>query len=304
MIIGHKRQARTAGGFSLVELMFGMAITLGMGMIVFQMFLQNQQVFSDQNLILEMQQSARAVASMISDELRMAGQGVPIYAASQDDPGIEEVQAFLDGTDTSTLRFRAGVRNAFSTVTTPLVYMASTAVLVTVAEVATINTIVGGNSNRFVFLSGPTASGWTWLRAQIATSPAIDTANDQLTITPWQLSGEGGTFSATPKLSLEEGISYRLSSGSVLRGTTTDFSSGTVPTFTESTVGDNFTTLSFVYYDSSGTAVTPSTLAVRATVRRVDITVAAQTSEALASTGATRSYAVTVKVYPRNLAIN
>ena len=146
MIIKHKRQAGTAGGFSLVELMFGMTITLGMGMVVFQMFIQNQQVFSDQKLILEMQQSARAIASMTSDELRMAGQGVPIYAASQDDSGIEEVQAFLDGTDTTTLRFRAGAKNAFSTVTTPLVYTASTAALVTVADVAAINTIVGSNS--------------------------------------------------------------------------------------------------------------------------------------------------------------
>ncbi len=150
MTIKQKRQAETPGGFSLVELMFGMTITLGMGMVVFQMFIQNQQVFSDQNLVLEMQQSARAIASMISDELRMAGQGVPIYAASQDDSGIEEIQTFLDGTDTSTLRFRAGVRNAFSTVTTPLVYTASTAALVTVAEVAAISTIVGTNSNRFV----------------------------------------------------------------------------------------------------------------------------------------------------------
>ena len=293
-----------ARGFSLIELMFGMTITLGMGLVVFQMFIQNQQVFSDQNLILEMQQSARAIASMISDELRMAGQGVPIYAASQDDSGIEEAQTFLDGTDTGTLRFRGGVRNAFSAVTTPLVYTASTAVLVTVADVSAINTIVGANSNRFVYLWGPTTTGWSWLRAQIATSPAIDTANDQLTITPWQLSGAGGTFSSPPKLSLEEGISYRLSSGSVLRGTTTNFSNTTTPTFTESTVGDNFTTLSFAYYDSSGTAVTPSTLAIRNTVRRVDVTVAAQTSEALASTGATRSYAVTLSVYPRNLSIN
>ena len=299
-----KNTRTNSSGFSLVEMMFGMTITLGMGMVVFQLFIQNQRVFEDQNLILEMQQSARAVASMISDEFRMAGQGVPIYAASQDDSGIEAVQTFLDGTDSTTLRFRGGVRNAFSTVSTPLTYVASTAALVTVADVADIDTIVGANSNRFVFLWGPTANSWTWLRAQIATSPAIDAANDQLTITPWQLSGEGGTFASSPKLVLEEGISYRLSSGAVLRGTTTDFSSETAPTFTESTVGNNFTTLSFTYYDSSGTAVTPSTLAIRDTVRRVDITVAAETSDNLSSTGAKQSYAVTLQVYPRNLAIN
>ena len=71
-------------GFSLVELMFAMTITLGIGLIVFQMFLQNENVFRDQTSLLEMQQSARAVASMIADDVRLAGQGVPVYAAAQD----------------------------------------------------------------------------------------------------------------------------------------------------------------------------------------------------------------------------
>ena len=71
-------------GFSLIELLMAMAITMGIGMVVFQLFYQNERVFRDQNLIVEMQQNARAVASQISEEIRMAGQGVPVYAATFD----------------------------------------------------------------------------------------------------------------------------------------------------------------------------------------------------------------------------
>src|SRR5438094_5353534 len=69
-------------GFSLIELLMAMTITVGIGLTVFQLFHRNERVFWDQNLIIEMQQNARAVASQIAEEIRMAGQGVPVYAAT------------------------------------------------------------------------------------------------------------------------------------------------------------------------------------------------------------------------------
>ncbi len=77
----------------------------------------------------------------------------------------------------------------------------------------------------------------------------------------------------------------------------------TAPALTYSTVGDNFTILAFTYYDGSNTAVNPSTLAGRAAIRRVDFTIGAQTSEPLPSTGSVATFAVTMKVYPRNAAL-
>ena len=43
----------------MVELMLAMTITVGIGSIAFQLFLQNQNVFRDQNLALELRQSVR-----------------------------------------------------------------------------------------------------------------------------------------------------------------------------------------------------------------------------------------------------
>ena len=152
----HKKEG---SGFSLVELMLAMSITLIVGMIVFEMFRQNEGVFRDQTLVMEMQQSTRAVASMIADEVQLAGQGVPLYSAAQDTSTSEAVQTFLDGTDAANLRFRAGIRNASTPVTTPLAYSGTTAV--TIADVTGVNNIVGMDPKYFVYLWGPTSNTWT-----------------------------------------------------------------------------------------------------------------------------------------------
>ncbi len=293
-----RRHKKKQSGFSLVELMLAMSITLGIGIIVFQMFLQNEGVFQDQTMVMEMQQSVRAVASMIADEARLAGQGVPVYSAAQDTTTVEAAQVFLDGTDSDDLRFRAGIRNAATTVTTPLVYSGTTTV--TVADVSGINAIVGTDADYFVYLWGPTGNTWTWLRGEVSN---ISTGSNQLDVALSQNSGQGATFSSAPRLALEEGISYRLNSGSVMRGTTTDFSNLTAPTFSEQTIGTNFTALTFTYYDAAGATVSPTTLALRSTIRRVDLVVGAQTSGTL-SGGSVDNFAITLSVYPRNLAVN
>ena len=289
-------------GFSLIELMLAMAITSGIGVIVFQLFIQNERVFRDQNLTLEMQQSARAVASMITDEIRIAGQGVPAYSASLDAATTEAVQTFLAGSNASTIVFRAGYRNAIASIQTapPLSYTVGTSTTVTVDDSTSIDSIVGGNSNRFLFLWGPTANSWSWVRAEIT---AINTGTHVITMTPRQISGQGGTFPLRPNLGLEEAIAYRISGNAIQRATSGDFSVLTAPALTYSTVGNNFTGLAFTYYDGLNNAVNPNTLAARATVRRVDFTIAARTSEVLPSTGNLGTFAVTMKVYPRNVAI-
>ncbi len=286
----------------MIELMFAMAITSGIGLIVFQLFLQNEQVFRDQNLTLEMQQSARAVASMMTDEIRMAGQGVPVYSASQDSLTAEAVQVFLNGSDVSAIVFRAGYRNAIASIQTtpPLTYTVGTSTSVTVADVADINGIVGGKPDRFLFLWGSTASSWSWVRAEIT---AINTQTDVITLTPRQISGQGGAFPVRPNLGLEEAIAYRLSGDSIQRATSRGFRTLTAPSLIYSAIGNNFTGVSFAYYDRWNNPVTPSTLLARAMVRRVDFTITARTSEVLPSTGRFGTFAVTMKVYPRNVAI-
>ena len=286
---------KKGSGFSLVELMLAMSITLGIGVIVFQMFLQNEGVFQDQTMVMEMQQSVRAVASMIADDVRLAGQGVPIYAGAQDTSTAEAVQAFLDGTDSDDLRFRAGIRNLETTLVS---FDGGTTF--TVADVSGINSVVSTNPDYFVYFWGPTGNTWTWLRGEVS---GINTGTNQLNVAASQFSGQGVAFSASARVALEEGISYRLDSGSVLRGTTTDFTSLTAPTFTEQTIGTNFTTLTFSYFDESGTSVSPTTLALRSTIHRVDFNIAAQTSGTLSS-GSVDTFGITLSVYPRNLAVD
>jgi hypothetical protein len=88
-----------------------------------------------------------------------------------------------------------------------------------------------------------------------------------------------------------------------MRGTTSNFNSLTAPTFTEQTIGTNFTTLTFSYFDAAGSSVSPTTLALRSTISRVDINVGAETSGTL-SIGTLDNYGITLSVYPRNLAVN
>ena len=287
-------------GFSLVELMFAMTITLGIGLIVFHMFLQNENVFRDQTLLLEMQQSARAVASMIADDVRLAGQGVPVYAAAQDsDFTPEAVQTFLEGTNCNTLRFRAGVRNTATTPTVPLTYRANTSTTITVADVSAIHKIVRTRTGRFVYLWGAVGNTWTWVRAEIT---SINPGKNQITVIPSHISPRGGRFDSAPRIALEEGIAYTLSGGAIIRSTSDDFSSLTSPTWNNQTVGNNFTKLEFTYYDDAGNTVNPQTLALRSKMRRVDFVISAESSDER-TRGPKGSYTVSLSVYPRNLAL-
>ena len=289
-------------GFTLIELMIAMAITAGMSAIVFNLFLQNQNVFRDQNLVIEMQQSVRAVASMMADEIRMAGQGVPTYAGSMDTTSnAESIQTLLNGTDDSTIVFRAGVEVGIGTITGfPVTFSVGTSTTVTVSDVTAIHDVIGSNTNRYVFVWGQTATSWSWVRSRVS---AINTGTNVITMTPGAIGVADGTFPDTPNIYAEEALGYRLSSGNIQRGTSGDFTTQTAPVMTYSTVGENFTALAFSYFDADGNAVTITDVDDRASVRRVEFRLVAQTSQDLPSTGERRTFEITMTVYPRNVSL-
>jgi hypothetical protein len=70
----------------------------------------------------------------------------------------------------------------------------------------------------------------------------------------------------------------------------------------ETTMGDNFSSLQFAYFDATGAAINPNTLTNRAQVRRVDITVVGRTARNL-SDGTRPTFAITVRALPRNLGL-
>ncbi len=295
------RREPGAGGYSLIELMVAVAITAATSAAVFNLFFQNRNLFEDQSLIVEMRQTARAVASMMAGEIRMAGQGIPVHAGSTDAAaGVEAVQAFLDGTDESTIVFRAGVRNGravFGSAPPPALALNRPATL-TVADAGAVSSIVGRNSGRFVFLWGETAAGWTWVRAHV---DAIDGRADTLTITPRQMAPVGGRFRARPDIQAEEATGYRLRSGSVQRAESRDFTSPEAPRWVWSALGDHFTELAFVYRDASGNAVSGDSVEARARIRRVDFRIRARTARRLIATGEFGTFDLAMTVYPRNV---
>src|SRR4029453_4755380 len=96
-----------------------MMVSLVMATMTFHLFHQNERVMRDQTLIMEMQQTARIVASQISDELRMAGQGLPIHASLSDAVPSEATAVFLGSSGPNRVNFRAGLSNAETASTTP-----------------------------------------------------------------------------------------------------------------------------------------------------------------------------------------
>src|SRR5256885_1694816 len=100
-----------SNGFSLIELLVALTVTALVVTMMFQLFHQNERVVRDQTLITEMQQTARVVASQIADEIRMAGQGVPVHPSRFDTVPSEAVAIILSSSNTSRIDFRAGLSN-------------------------------------------------------------------------------------------------------------------------------------------------------------------------------------------------
>lgn len=283
-----------------MELMGALVITLILGMSAMQLFQQGDRTFRDQNLVAAMQQNVRAVASQIADDLRMAGQNVPLYSGRFDAAPIEACATILNGSNGTQILFRGGVSNVISRATTPLTFTISTSAVVNVSGAAPFNDAIGGASGRFVYLYGKTPNLFGWVRGEVT---AVNTGANTITITPTQNGSAGTTFASPMVISLEEGIRYRLDGGTIRRGTVSNFTNLTSPTIVESEIGDNFTALEFTYYDRTGTTITPSTLATRAQVFRVDLRVVGQTSQDI-SDGTQPTYAVTLRTFPRNVTLD
>src|SRR5262245_10841517 len=151
-------------GFSLIELIIALMIALTLSMMMFQLFHQNERVIRDQAIVMEMQQTARIVAAQISDEIRMAGQGVPMNASNFDATSSETDTVFLSSSNSSRIDFRAGLSNVATAVTTlpPLDFALGVARSVSVADGS------GFSIGRFVFVSGEFA----WLRCIVTAANA------------------------------------------------------------------------------------------------------------------------------------
>jgi hypothetical protein len=261
--------------------------------MTFQLFHQNERVIRDQTLIMEMQQTARVVASQIAEEVRMAGQGVPIYASTFDTIPSEAVAIILGSSNANRIDFRAGLSNVETLINGgPFDFSIGVPRTIAVASAA------GFAAGKFVYISGAaTSSTSAWIRAELTA-----VSSTTLTLIPRD-TGTADTivhFVSAPTVSLEEAVSIYLSSGSVRRATASSLSNPALPVWSAANeIGKNFTALTFTYYDAAGTVVQPSSLSNRTVITRVDIQLSVVTASAL-SNGSRPTYSLTLRTIPRN----
>jgi hypothetical protein len=283
-------------GFSLAELIIALALASGLCTMMFQLFHQNERAIRDQTLIMEMQQTARVVASQIADEIRMAGQGVPVYAASFDAAPSEATAVLLGSSTESRIDFRAGLSNVETTATG-----ATSDFVIGSSRTLAVATASGFTVGKFAYIFGPGAGGsWAWVRAELT-----GVTGTSLSMTPWNT----GTadlpihFGAAPSVALEEAVSIYLSGGSVRRATASSFANPANPAWgAANEIGKNFRLLTFTYYDSAANVVQPTSLANRMRITRVDTQLTVETAAPL-SNGTRPTYSLALRTIPRNIRI-
>ena len=283
-------------GFSLIEVLVALSIVLCLSTMMFQLFHQNERVIRDQTLIMEMQQTARIVASQIADEIRMAGQGVPVYSSTFDAVPSEAVAVILDSSNASRIDFRAGLSNVeTSTASGALDFNMG------MPQSIPVQSTSGLLPGKFVYVSGTaTGSAWSWMRAEVTAA-----SSTTLTLIPRNTGTTDATihFTAAPAISLEEAVSIYLSGRSVRRAVAGSMSNPSSPAWSAANeIGKNFTALNFRYYDDNGAVVQPVSLSDRIRIMRVDIQLTVVVAAPL-SNGSRPTYSLALRTIPRNLRV-
>jgi prepilin-type N-terminal cleavage/methylation domain-containing protein len=288
-------------GFSLVECLIAMTIVAAVCAAIFQLFHQNERVFRDQTIVLEMQQAARAAASQIADDIRVAGQGVPVYA-STGRPLSESTTVLLAGSDPQRLNIRAGVSNIEGPVAGPYPLSLSIGSTLTlkVPAAAAFSAQIGTSP------TGHHAYIWDftdgWVRVLINSASGIAKT---LGVTVVDASSGTVVFQTAPTITLEEAIAifYDQQTRSIRRTTSTSMANPVMPVWASANqIAANVRSLQFQYYDDTNAPVVPDTLQARAQVARIDVQVVLTTATSL-SNGSRPVFSLSLRTIPRNLAV-
>ena len=270
--------------FSLAELLLAMAISLSMAAVAFHLFHTGERVVRDQAIILEMQQTARLVASQINDDIRIAGQGIP--------PGLTDV--LLPGSGESRLNLRSGFTATESIVTSGL----PLSIAVTVPLTVSVESTSGFSVDRQAFLWAET----DWVRVTI---DSVSGSARTVRLIPFEMNRTPLTFSNPFAISTDEGVTIYRDAGLhvVKRSTTTNTSDAANPAWAPANeLATNVTALSFLYYDESRQPLLLDTAEQRSRVRVIEARLTIRASTAL-STGSRPTYSLLVRSSPRNLGL-
>jgi hypothetical protein len=258
------------------------AIALGLSAVAFQLFHQNERIFRDQWLILEMQQGARVIVSQAADDIRMAGQGIP--------PGLSEV--ILPGSGDS----RLNLRTSFSA--TECVVVSSLPLPVTAGNAVTVlvDSTTGFSAERQAFLW----ADQSWIRVSI---DSVSGASRSISLTPSAVSPSPMEFVVPPAITLDEAVALIWDSATkaVRRTTATNTENPASPSWAPANeLAANVVALTFLYFDAAGLPVIPDSPERRATIASIEARVVMRASASL-SDGSRPTYALSTRAVPRNL---
>jgi prepilin-type N-terminal cleavage/methylation domain-containing protein len=271
-------------GFSLLELLIALAITCSLATAAFYLFHRSEAIFRDQATIVEMQQTARVLVSQITDDIRIAGQGIP--------PGMSDV--ILAGSSPSRLNLRAGYSGTESIVTSAVPISPNVGTSLTIS----VENTSGFSTNKQAFLF----AGVDWARVTInSVSGSAKTVRATATV----LSRSPLSFSGPPTLSTDEGISvfWDAATQVVKRTTTTNTENSAAPAWAPANeLATNVTDLVLIYYDRAGSTLALVTPEQRLQVATIEVRVTVQAANSL-SNGSRPSLSLSVRTSPRNLAL-
>jgi type II secretory pathway pseudopilin PulG len=268
--------------FSLLETLVATAIAIGLSAVAFQLFHQNERIFRDQSLILEMQQGARVVVSQAADDIRMAGQGIP--------PGLSEI--ILPGSGNS----RLNLRTSFSA--TEPVIVSNLPLPVTAGNAVTVlvESTTGFSTGRQTFLW----AAQSWARGNIN---SVSGAARSISLTPSTVSSAPLEFVVPPAISLDEAVALFWDSATktVRRTTATNTENPASPSWAPANeLAANVVGLTFLYLDAAGLPVIPDSPERRATIASIEVRVIMWTSASLTD-GSRPAYALSTRAVPRNM---
>ena len=271
-------------GFSLLETLAATSITAVIAAAAFQLFHQNEKLFRDQALILEMQQSARVIISQVAEDVRKAGQGIP--------PGLTDV--ILPGSGSTRINLRASAAAVEAVVVSPLPLLFTIGTASTVA----VDTTSGVTTGRQAFVWADTA----WVRGTIE---SVSAASQSVRLMPAAAPSTPLEFAVPPVLSLDEAVAifWDGTTRTIRRTTASNTESPTNPVWAPADeLAANVAALSFGYLDADGRLVNTDTPENRSKVRGIDVRVVVRVSASL-SDGSRPTYSLSGRAVPRNMAL-
>lgn len=317
--------SRSEGGFSLLELMVAALLFLVISSSVYVLFSRSQKAFVSQEDLVAAQQNARAAMDYVTEAISQAGYGVAtpqVYATIvQADPTSNlptsdgNTSAFADfgsfnatntPVDATHIFLKGCFSKTFGALTNPFLIPTGSLTFPPTSMTVGVSPLsgsfsVGDQVMLYDVDPGSIFFPFTWIYGTISsvTTPAgtPPVQNLGLSMTDGTAPGTGpyGGYTVT-----QGTLIYKIETRSFrLNGNALEVSDNNNP---YETLIDHVSALTFHYYDSTGTEITPpiSTLAARASIQKVLIQITAQSVKNDMQSGQPLSVTYSSDATPRN----